>query len=515
VLPAHASDGIVRPEPAALSGGDGICREGDDGGEDVTTAVDHPCRSCGEVGARFVGGLCALCEQAGATALVAAVAQAPAQMPSPPTAPPAHPGPSPSGNSPAADSWTATIPIQWDLEVSADGGGHNGYADPDHDWAAEIEEAFPATFGQRLAARLIDAVILTVSLVVMYATLFISISSFGNIGGALGGLIFGPLLIIVGSGIASLLYLQKCDTNGGMTLGRAAVGIRLVNLKTEPGRTDKVRGWQAYWRRVAENFGELFFGLAAFSMLWDPDKRTWGDKVSGTAVIQSRNAAGPGRGLRAGAIATFVTAAACVASVAIFSGGSSLNSNTNQSSYDPNSSTTFANTGTTDTSGTSSVTVDPSQSTQVANSVSVQMQAPNGVDDAGNAVSYSADNMLDNDPSTAWRVAGDGSGQDITIILDGTKAITQLGLINGYAKTDPSTDTHRYAQERQITQVTWKFDDGTTYNQSLRDDESMQLINLDTPASTGNVTLHIDSTSTPGDSNFDYTAISEIVVNGQ
>jgi hypothetical protein len=43
----------------------------------------------------------------------------------------------------------------------------------------------------------------------------------------------------------------------------------------------------------------------------------------------------------------------------------------------------------------------------------------------------------------------------------------------------------------------------------------MQLINLDTPASTGNVTLHIDSTSTPGDSNFDYTAISEIVVNGQ
>ena len=160
-------------------------------------------------------------------------------------------------------------------------------------------------------------------------------------------------------------------------------------------------------------------------------------------------------------------------------------------------------------------TIDPAQSRQVAASVSAPPQAPDAVDGAGNPVSYPASNMLDDDPSTAWRMVGDGSGSDITVSLDQSRTVTSLGMINGYAKTDSSTGTDRYSQERQITQVTWTLDNGQTVTQQLTNSTSPQLIDLNTPTSASSVTLHIDSTTGPGDPHFDFTAISEVVVNGQ
>ncbi len=158
--------------------------------------------------------------------------------------------------------------------------------------------------------------------------------------------------------------------------------------------------------------------------------------------------------------------------------------------------------------------IDRSASQQVAASVDVPGQAPDGVDAAGNPTSYASTNLLDADPETAWREPGDGSGQDLTIALDQTRTVTSLGLINGYAKTDASTRVDRYHQERRILQVTWTFDDMSVV-QRLKNSRSMQTITLDHPVQAGSVTLHIDATTGPGDSNFDYTAISEILVKGQ
>ena len=97
--------------------------------------------------------------------------------------------------------------------------------------------------------------------------------------------------------------------------------------------------------------------------------------------------------------------------------------------------------------------------------------------------------------------------------LRGT-TITKLGLINGYAKTDPSSGEDRYGQERRITAVSWTFDDGTSVAQPLSaGDPGVQLLTLPQPKRTQTVRLHID-TVTGYTKPFNYTAISEIQVDG-
>ncbi len=80
---------------------------------------------------------------------------------------------------------------------------------------------------------------------------------------------------------------------------------------------------------------------------------------------------------------------------------------------------------------------------------------------------YPASNMADGDPATCWRMNGDGTGQALTISIPGDARITSVGLINGYAKVDPTTGDDRYRQERRITHVTWQVPDGTAVEQSL------------------------------------------------
>ena len=42
--------------------------------------------------------------------------------------------------------------------------------------------------------------------------------------------------------------------------------------------------------------------------------------------------------------------------------------------------------------------------------------------------------MLDGNPATAWRTAGDATGQSITITLPAPSVVSRVGLVNGYAK---------------------------------------------------------------------------------
>jgi hypothetical protein len=137
--------------------------------------------------------------------------------------------------------------------------------------------------------------------------------------------------------------------------------------------------------------------------------------------------------------------------------------------------------------------------------------SPSAVDGAGRPVSYQASHMLDGDATSAWRMDGNGTGAVLTFTLDRSRPITTLGLINGYAKTDPATGDDRYRQGRRITHVTWTVG-GRTIPQSLADGpRALQTVSF--PAVTAStVRLRIDAVTAPGSRSFDKTAISEVVI---
>jgi hypothetical protein len=143
---------------------------------------------------------------------------------------------------------------------------------------------------------------------------------------------------------------------------------------------------------------------------------------------------------------------------------------------------------------------------------SASATAPDNVDGAGNQTTYEAGNLLDDDPSTAWRVEGNGRGVTITFTLPGPFHLTEVGLIPGYAKIDPANGTDRFTQERRISRVRWRFDDQTSVTQDLDDAPEMQRTTVD--VDTTSVVLEIVRTGAPGDPDFDYTAISDVSLTG-
>ena len=94
-------------------------------------------------------------------------------------------------------------------------------------------------------------------------------------------------------------------------------------------------------------------------------------------------------------------------------------------------------------------------------------QTANSVDAAGNPTSYEPARAFDSDISTAWRCDGSGQGQRFTVQLPGEMAVAEVGLVPGFAKTDPASGVDRYAENNRITKLRWRFDDGTTIVQRI------------------------------------------------
>ncbi|WP_426244170.1 NADase-type glycan-binding domain-containing protein [Nocardioides sp. LHG3406-4] len=138
--------------------------------------------------------------------------------------------------------------------------------------------------------------------------------------------------------------------------------------------------------------------------------------------------------------------------------------------------------------------------------------APPNQDLDGKTVTYDAVHMLDGDPSTAWRMPGDGTGVVLTFTLPGPTRIASVGLVNGYAKVDGPVDW--YPRNRRITSVTWGFDDGSTLDQELIDSPAMQTIGTEGVV-TSTVTLTLDTVSAPGArAGRDYTPVSDVRLGG-
>ncbi|MGH3886168.1 MAG: discoidin domain-containing protein [Pseudonocardiaceae bacterium] len=136
----------------------------------------------------------------------------------------------------------------------------------------------------------------------------------------------------------------------------------------------------------------------------------------------------------------------------------------------------------------------------------------------GTLFTYEPDKAIDNVRDTAWRCNGDGVGQWLKISFQGNVTLTSIGIVPGYAKTDPSDGTDRYAQNRRISAVNYTFDDGSTVIQRLDSDtldrstQTLSLPNISTSHVTITILSSVSGEATGGQQPFDRVAISEIAV---
>lgn len=140
--------------------------------------------------------------------------------------------------------------------------------------------------------------------------------------------------------------------------------------------------------------------------------------------------------------------------------------------------------------------------------------APPGTSLDGSRVEYGAENLVDGDTSTTWRVEGDGTGEVLTFSFGEEVAVTTVGLVNGYDKVDTDPDGGEvdwYVRNRHVTQVRWTFDDGRVLEQDLSDDRAMQTVTIPA-ARTSTVQLEIVAVS--GHGGADRTPISEVELDG-
>jgi serine/threonine-protein kinase len=145
--------------------------------------------------------------------------------------------------------------------------------------------------------------------------------------------------------------------------------------------------------------------------------------------------------------------------------------------------------------------------------VAASSTAPASTDGAGNIVTYVPANAIDGRIDTAWRAVGDGRGVTLTLIFDNAIDVARIGLIPGYAKSDPATGVNRFEQNRIIEAVRYELPGRAPIEQRFRPEDVPQYVHVG--ATTRRITIEIEATTEPGGGpRFDFTAISEIYVYG-
>jgi hypothetical protein len=141
--------------------------------------------------------------------------------------------------------------------------------------------------------------------------------------------------------------------------------------------------------------------------------------------------------------------------------------------------------------------------------VEASCQSDPSRDASGAQVTYEPQLAVDGKTDSAWRCPGDGVGEILVVDLGESIRVAQLGMVPGYAKTDAVDGTDRYAENRRLTAVRWRFDDGTTIDQQLDPDaelRDMQTIRIPVVTSQ-RVAMEIVSSS---DADRDTVAVSEL-----
>jgi len=141
-----------------------------------------------------------------------------------------------------------------------------------------------------------------------------------------------------------------------------------------------------------------------------------------------------------------------------------------------------------------------------------------GVDSAGNRFTYEAPNAVDRRPETAWRCDHDGVGAKLLVTFAQPAVISWVGVVPGFAKTDPYDATDRYVQGRKVSSARFLFDDGTyveTGFDAWSTSRDMQVVRFP-PTTTGHVEMvvlaSVPGSATNGFSPTDKIAVSELAV---
>jgi hypothetical protein len=140
------------------------------------------------------------------------------------------------------------------------------------------------------------------------------------------------------------------------------------------------------------------------------------------------------------------------------------------------------------------------------------------VDAAGNPASYPPEAMTDGDPSSAWRMDGDGSGQKITLSFRRVVTVTGLALDPGFDKVGKHQD--RWPENRRISSATFTADDGSAFtigfvtDPNLPASQRLQTFMLPAPVTTRTISIQIEATDPAERGIFDTTAISRLAVLG-
>lgn len=128
-----------------------------------------------------------------------------------------------------------------------------------------------ASFWQRFAAVFIDGIIF--GIINWLLSTFLT-QALGNAGSLMGS---GMSLI------AMILYYVVYQAQAGQTLGKKALGIKVVD---EQGKTPSV---VTFFLReiIGKLVSGIILGIGYLMMLWDGRKQTLHDKIAGTFVIRA------------------------------------------------------------------------------------------------------------------------------------------------------------------------------------------------------------------------------------
>ncbi len=124
-----------------------------------------------------------------------------------------------------------------------------------------------AGFWRRFASALIDGVLLGIA---------------GNVVERIAGVGFSGGTTV--AWILSLAYFTYLHGSTGQTLGDAALGIRVVDVRDAPGRP--IGYGRAFVRFIVSIPSGFVPALGYLWMLWDPEKQTWHDKAAGSLPVK-------------------------------------------------------------------------------------------------------------------------------------------------------------------------------------------------------------------------------------
>jgi hypothetical protein len=99
---------------------------------------------------------------------------------------------------------------------------------------------------------------------------------------------------------------------------------------------------------------------------------------------------------------------------------------------------------------------------------------------------YPGFQAVDGNPSTAWAeaVKGSGTGQSLTVTFPGTRAVREIRVLPGYAKTEALFRKYNRAKSLDI-----EFSDGTKTSLRLADEPTLQRFVVDADAEWAKVTI--------------------------